>query len=234
MKTAILAFLISFASVFSAQADVPSVHGMLMFGDKKLYASHLPMFHAPHDYQLILEISVNSSVPNSAAQYTLEPQIMDLSKVISGEITSFQAHLYEGHFEKGGINLGSIQVNVEKIIYSKKLDANEKSSRAKYILFGGEGEYFAAHVIQGQPSFDQIVEISQPNKGRSSFCRTRTCEPEPIQVPLLDSNLPLQLNTGLTMDQALQLQSESFLGAFYDVNTTVKKVIYSEASELSH
>lgn len=29
-----------------------SVHGMLIFGKEKIYASHLPMFHPPHDYQV--------------------------------------------------------------------------------------------------------------------------------------------------------------------------------------
>jgi hypothetical protein len=39
----------------------PAVHGMLMVGEARVLMSHLPMFHAPHDYQIILETSL--SVP---------------------------------------------------------------------------------------------------------------------------------------------------------------------------
>lgn len=33
--------------------DKPSVHGMTLMGTELIYASHLPMFHTPHDYQII-------------------------------------------------------------------------------------------------------------------------------------------------------------------------------------
>ena len=46
---------------FNAQADRPSVHGMLLFGKENLYASHLPMFHAPHDYQVIFKLNLSSN-----------------------------------------------------------------------------------------------------------------------------------------------------------------------------
>ena len=31
---------------------------MLVFGTEKVYFSHLPMFHAPHDYQAVIEVEL--------------------------------------------------------------------------------------------------------------------------------------------------------------------------------
>jgi hypothetical protein len=38
----------------------PAVHGMLMVGEARVLMSHLPMFHAPHDQQIILETSLSA------------------------------------------------------------------------------------------------------------------------------------------------------------------------------
>jgi hypothetical protein len=43
------------ASVHSGH-EHPAVHGMLVVGEGQLFLSHLPMFHAPHDYQIIMEV----------------------------------------------------------------------------------------------------------------------------------------------------------------------------------
>jgi hypothetical protein len=46
------------------QAQVPApqhrmgVHGMVLFGSgPRLYASHIPMFHRPHDRQVVIAVS---------------------------------------------------------------------------------------------------------------------------------------------------------------------------------
>ncbi|MBR1366611.1 MULTISPECIES: hypothetical protein [Bradyrhizobium] len=41
-------------------AEHPSVHGMLMVGEARVLMSHLPMFHAPHDQQIILETTLSA------------------------------------------------------------------------------------------------------------------------------------------------------------------------------
>src|SRR5258708_2218861 len=79
-----------------AQSDPPATHGMLLFGNQVTYASHLPMFHAPHDYQVIMKLSLES-LPhsqtlvsyeklkaNGVTFFTLEPQKVDLTQVING------------------------------------------------------------------------------------------------------------------------------------------------------
>src|SRR5690606_35280776 len=87
-------------------ADTPSTHGMLLFGDRVTYASHLPMFHAPHDYQLIMKLKFSDQAPSETLRlyeeakeeepslFTLVPERMDLSEVVSGQRTEFSAVIY--------------------------------------------------------------------------------------------------------------------------------------------
>lgn len=52
------AALLAGAAVAAPQGVTHGTHGMALFGGKDaLYTSHLPMFHAPHDYQLVLQVS---------------------------------------------------------------------------------------------------------------------------------------------------------------------------------
>src|SRR4051812_34539811 len=87
-----------------ARADAPAVHGMLVFGGQAgTYASHLPMFHPPHDRQLVLKISLEE-VPGSntlkayelarsqgKTLFTIEPQTMDLEAIATGSKAEFLA-----------------------------------------------------------------------------------------------------------------------------------------------
>ena len=44
--------------------DPPAIHGMLMVGTQTIFLSHLPMFHRPHDYQVILEVGLQAASSN--------------------------------------------------------------------------------------------------------------------------------------------------------------------------
>jgi hypothetical protein len=199
------AVFLGLAAASLARADVPAVHGMLLFGAKSgTYASHLPMFHPPHDRQLILKVSLQS-VPRSrtlesyqAAQaqgktlFTLVPQAMDLEAIANGSKTVFSAVIYDGHFERGGKSLGPIQVKVDKVVFSSKLDPKAEPKVGRYLVFGSQGEYFAAHLIQGQPSFDAILSVSRPYQYFVPQCRSRDCG-EVIHELIPDEKLPLTL-----------------------------------------
>ena len=60
----------SHAHEHSAHTHVPAaVHGMAMFGDKSIYLSHMPMFAAPHNAQVILEVSLSKDGEEPEDQY---------------------------------------------------------------------------------------------------------------------------------------------------------------------
>lgn len=242
--SSVLFLLVNLVASQPARADVSSVHGMLLFGGgaSGTYVSHLPMFHAPHDYQLVMSVALDKSSPAAIAfkklqdagetLFTIEPKPMDLTLVMSGKKKEFQADLYQGHFERGGNNLGKTVVSVVKIILSEKLNANlNTQDDEEYLIFGGAGEYFAAHKIKGKPSFDQILKVNQPYQLDVPHCRTRVCD-EPKKVMIEDSKLPIvSLNPqGL----GVNLKSGDVLGGLGFGVTEILNVIYLEQNELAH
>jgi hypothetical protein len=162
-----------------AQADTPSTHGMLVFGNQTTYASHLPMFHQPHDYQAIFQIELfplprartlaefdtagnyEAALGSDRHDYfSIEPQRMDLTKVLDGSITQFKVKLYAGHFERGGQLLGETRVTITKILLGQKLDGDQEAkTHEDYLVFGQEDEVYAAHLIKERPNFDAIVKL---------------------------------------------------------------------------
>lgn len=151
-----------------ALADTPSVHGMAVVGSS--YLSHLPMFHAPHDYQLLLEADLGAE-GKSALQasrqrhpeeplYTLVPEKFDLAAMVKS-FRPFKATLFRGHFERGGVPItGEITVKLKKTLYFQKLKAETPAPKSPtFLYFGNAQEQFLAHKISGRPDFDQLVEV---------------------------------------------------------------------------
>jgi hypothetical protein len=175
MKKLILSVLLLIGSpVFAmdhsahSNQDRPATHGMAVVGHSKVYLSHLPMFHSPHDYQVILEVEfdVNSkniydqSVTAPSELYTIAPEdfvLPDMTKAGN----SFQATLFKGHFERGGEAIAeNVTIKITKVLYFKKFNPGESNpAQAKYIVFGNESEQFMAHVITAKPDFDQILKL---------------------------------------------------------------------------
>ena len=110
--------------------DRANTHNMLVFGEKKIYLSHLPMFDglnddtteftAPHRYQVILEASFLRGAQNlqqvytddrrknaGVRIYTLNPENFVLPRLGLGSpqsplLSGFKAKIFRGHLEKGG------------------------------------------------------------------------------------------------------------------------------------
>lgn len=157
-----------------APQEKPAVHGMLVFGEKTVYFSHLPMFHQPHDYQVIFVPKLDEETKSfyladkqnhpEAKYYTFVPELMILPEVIQGAKV-FKGDLYRGHFERGGVLVKKgITVQVEQLVYFKKFNPkDEKPKTPSYILFGDTEESWLAHVITVKPDFDHILAIKNEN-----------------------------------------------------------------------
>ena len=233
---------IAFIASLWAQADPMAVHGMLIFGQKTTYASHLPMFHPPHDYQLIMQIHLEgaksvlnkyeSLKANGDTLFTIAPEVMDLALVVNGSTKQFKAQLFSGHFERGGQSIGPVTVVVETFVVNKKLDPLAPQQN-QYTIFGQAGEYFAAHLINGKPSFDYIAKVGQPYKMHFSTCGRRICDDSepPTKIPVPDSHLPVLTNTNLINGK---IPAKGELLAGIDGSALILKVIYVEENELAH
>lgn len=156
-------------------------HNMMVVGEKGVYLSHLPMFMAPHNFQVIMEaafsqgskslqdvyIKDRQSNPN-VKMYTLEPldsfKLPTLFRPMPPARSSFKGRLVRGHLERGGVDvrgMTNFDVKIKRVIYAEELDGTRtKPDKLTYILFGRTDELFLAHLIAAPPpDFDQLISV---------------------------------------------------------------------------
>ena len=144
----------------SAAAGRMGVHGMVVFGDKRTFMSHIPMFRAPHDAQVVLEVDLPDAHPSfTDGLYTFEPERFDLDALVSGQKTAITGAFYRGSFEDGGHLLQKmVTVKVVRVVVSRVPIAGEPPPAVPtYWLVGSREDAYLVHVIGKAPGFDQIV-----------------------------------------------------------------------------
>ena len=200
---------------------------MLLVGNQVVYASHLPMFHRPHDYQVVLELEL--SAPAQAvyeasrrdfpreAVYTLEPEKFVLPELVAHP-RAFRADVYRGHFERGGTRIANgAVVQVRRVVYFRQLQPTEADpARPEFLVFGNAQEQFMAHRIAGRPDYDQVMRVAVP----------------PATLPLLRQRfLPWQADTVLLAPLAKPgLLRGTALGK--PLTVRVVQSIYTETDDL--
>jgi hypothetical protein len=159
---------------------------MAVFGGRQgLYASHLPMFHAPHDSQIVLRLHLADAAAERALReelaarprlWTLDPETFDLLRLGPGNaepLRSFEARFFEGHFERGGrLQPGVQRVVVDEVLLFRRLDpALRQATTGRYRLVGRGDEWFALKLIDRRPDFDHIVRLQSPRALREAQVR---------------------------------------------------------------
>jgi hypothetical protein len=154
-------------------------HGMAVFGGHEgLYASHLPMFHAPHDTQLVFrfhladapaEQALRETLASRPRLWTFDPEPFDLLRFTPSHaqpLREFSARFFDGHFERGGTPQPATQrVVVDAVLMFKRLSPAARGGRiGRYHLLGHGAEWFAFKEIDRRPDFDQIVRLTAPTR----------------------------------------------------------------------
>jgi hypothetical protein len=147
-------------------------HGMALFGGQEgLYASHLPMFHAPHDYQVILQIhladpaldaAVRKRLDGKDALWTIDPEKFELSSLApeaANPRKEFKADLVQGHFERGGsTQYKAAKIVIDKVLVFRQLDDKPRNAvMSRYMQLGSGKQRFLVKEIDARPDFDHIV-----------------------------------------------------------------------------
>jgi hypothetical protein len=175
MKQLISLFTLMFASAMAFAAN-PSYgeHGMALFGGKDgLYAAHLPMFHAPHDFQVVLRLhladpaqdrALRSQLEGKTALWTLAPEKFELDRLApdaAQPLASFKARLVLGHFEQDGVTkFSAATVVVDKVLLFRQLSAAQaQAPTARYMQLGRGAQRFLVKLVDSRPDFDHIVAI---------------------------------------------------------------------------
>lgn len=152
-------------------------HGMVLFGGPGgLYAAHLPMFHPPHDYQVLLQIRLADMAQDAAlrrrlgaspALWTLAPEKFELDRFAPGApapLRHFKGDLVLGHFEQGGqIQYAAARIVVERVLSLHRLAPGPAVSRsARYVQVGSGARRFLVKQLDSRPDFDHVVSIVVP------------------------------------------------------------------------
>ncbi|MBY0367952.1 MAG: hypothetical protein K2X12_17055 [Burkholderiaceae bacterium] len=201
-SVAIAALLPLFAA---AEDTAMGSHGMAVFGGREgLYASHLPMFHAPHDHQVLLRFHLADPAADAALRdtlareprlWTFDPEPFDLMRLAPAHarpLRRFTARFHDGHFERGGRpQPGDQQVLVDEVLVHRPLDPRPRSATVgRYWVIGRGAEWFAVKTLDRRPDFDHLVRATGPrNRG-------------PVTVPLQGLDRP-----GDDLRRALQAEA---------------------------
>ena len=139
-------------------------HGMVVFGTGQVFFSHIPMFAAPHDVQLVFEASLSapgSMLPPSFADqlYTFQPARFSLDALRSGALTTITGTLFMGNFEAGGRPIArNVTVTATRVLLNKVLKTSDPApAKLEYFAVGTPAETYLVHRLGGPPSFDQIL-----------------------------------------------------------------------------
>ncbi len=180
--------------------DRASTHGMLVVGGARVFLSHLPMFHSPHDYQLIFEAGLPAEAHHAYQAdrrrsgerlYTLAPTEAWVLPEQVQEGKTFSADLYRGHFERGGVPiLKGVPVTVKRVLHFRKFEPGSKPDPAAWIAFGSGKERFLAHRVEGAPDMDQVVQV----EGEA---------PQPLRLPATGALREGQRTEGLRIRQVV-------------------------------
>jgi hypothetical protein len=172
-------------SAHHGAGDRPAVHGMLLFGERRQYLSHLPLFHAPHDYQIIIAAELDGGADEKGARtrylddrrrtgtavYTFVPErfrLPDLAFQRKAGAFRFRGEVVRGHFERGGTEIDRGVRVTPRVIFAEKLAPEGKVSGDTWLLFGARDEAYLAHLVAGPPDFDQIVAVDAPAEVRDA------------------------------------------------------------------
>lgn len=170
--------LVAGAATAAGPGPTWGTHGMALFGGKDaLYASHLPMFHAPHDYQVVLQVHIadpkldaalRQRLDGKAALWTIDPEKFELNRLAPNAVApvrEFKADLVDGHFERGGkTQYAGATVVVDKVLVYRQLSADAaKRDSARYVQLGSGKQRYLVKEIDSRPDFDHIVAIDLPD-----------------------------------------------------------------------
>ena len=231
-------------------ADPPAGHGMLLFGEKTVYLSHLPLFGTttPHRYQVILEVTLTKTGGDPQADYVKDRRqhpatriyTFDPSPFVLPELdpknpqrSSFKGTIFRGHFEhlkpKQGDKLinENVVANVTRVVHFREFDPQAAGlPQLQYFLFGKNQELFLAHLITKPPDFDQIVPVAKIDQ---QFTDEALGKGVPITFP---GKLNMPARRIRASSQVIG-QVKKADGSLAQVKLQTKAELYFEAGELA-
>ena len=146
MKALIISLFFTMFSSYSVAESAPEelppldpayvgVHGMVLMNKAStIFAYHLPLYHKPHDVQLLYKLDVKNvalvHLVRDNDMVTIKPKPFNLQRLMRGEKVALEADIYIGHFERDGMLVyENMTLNFAKQLYMRKLDDISPSSK---------------------------------------------------------------------------------------------------------
>lgn len=233
------------------------LHGQGLYGVDRLYLSHLPVFMGaprshPHNFQVILEVELDdatakarykeSRAQNPTTLYTVTPPHFDQTALVTGypgrgPLNRLPGSLiFRGHFEQGGVPIvQGVAFDVRRVVYFREFYLGGlKLDRQHYLVFGGEDDLVAVHLLSAPPDFDQILrlELTLPNIPEALISRVREALAEGLylHLPERPNRVETRLREGGELTCDLNLDGELSPRA---VKLELREERYCEAGEFS-
>ena len=182
MRMLMACLLTLIATGATAAAATFGTHGMVLFGGADgLYASHLAMHHAPHDYQVVLRVRLadarldarlRARLQERIALWTLDPEKFAIDRLAPGAadpLRSFKATVVLGHFEQDGVaQHAQASVVIEEVLHFRRLPLQaRRATAASYLQIGQPERRYLVKLIESRPDFDHIFALdTRPGQGR--------------------------------------------------------------------
>lgn len=192
----LLSLMTNVSVAIAADNDLPPLdesymgtHGMvLMSYNSNVFASHLPLYHKPHDVQLLYKLEVKDlalmQLVRDAELVTIKPEPFNLQRLMRGEKMTINADVYMGHFERDGMEVyNNIALTFDKLLYVRSLaDIEESSTKQVYdaVSYRKNNKIYV-HRIQKAPSFDHLIHIDE-NASCSGKFNTSSAVPEESEL----------------------------------------------------
>lgn len=172
--TLLLCLFVQLTAVAEEEVELPpldpayvGVHGMaLVTHSSSIYASHMPLYHKPHNVQIIYKIDTKSipliQLVRDNNLVTIKPHKFNLQRLMRGEKMTINADVYMGHFERDGMLVyKNMPITFAKQLYVRDFSDIEKSStRQKYDMITlKKNNRIYVHRIQEAPSYDHLIHI---------------------------------------------------------------------------
>lgn len=178
MRALIVSLLIACTSFISLAESAPEelppldpayvgVHGMVLMNNAStIFAYHLPLYHKPHDVQLLYKLDVKNialvHLVRDNEMVTIKPKPFNLQRLMRGEKVALEADIYIGHFERDGMLVyKNMTLNFAEQLYMRKLDdVKPSSNQQEYdVVSYRKSNRIYIHRLQQAPSFDHIIHI---------------------------------------------------------------------------
>lgn len=142
-------------------------HGMALFGRTHYYLDHIPMFHAPHDVQLVLRVSLRTADGRAITDdfsdqgYSISPTTrFSLDDVALGKRRTFTADIHRGNYEADGPRLyAAAEVTVDAVVIARPLPG-PTIPVPTYLVLGDPGEAYLINLIGPARGFQQVLRLA--------------------------------------------------------------------------